>query len=503
MSLRFLAILCLSLTLSAVRTYALQLGEAEAQKVLDTAIELSLRQRPPTLVYELLRVVKDLAPEEMDSLIPALYEAARDVAATTRDANEYRSATLQARVLMGYLWDLDPGWIPALFEQWPRPAPELGEKAARVYRESEQGVLQRSLNRMVYDDPVRALELLRSTPDLRPQFLVWEGLVREMARLQRQEELGVVVDLAIDQLRSTPELDLRRNPVLLFLRTLRNLAPEEFPAAYRAYMEKVKETEDPEQTRYLLETRAGTVRLTRLQCASFRLMIAYLSPLRDLETLREVADILEAAPGLEARVARVGGWGAVIQRYTLRVDGPSGPMTVACGRGTRNEFNLLRRAYEKDPAEARRLLEQSIDKHDRLYDFLMEAVRGRPKHPELAEFAFRTAKELILEHPRPYERADLVEAWIRAYMFAEGQLPREEVDFWLSKLDLFEPPEGSRHNRRLHLEATLVGEWAAADFEGAFSYAQQMENESARLGAFLGIAAVYRDLKWGRRPALQ
>ncbi|PYV05195.1 MAG: hypothetical protein DMG10_05595 [Acidobacteria bacterium] len=486
-----------------------------ARQALREATELarSLEPLPVQHVYQLVQLWIEIDRARAAEIVESIAGDLRTAARSAKAPEAYQQATSTAYRLLAYLVGLDPEKAVELAEQWPEPAPALGEAAAKTRDNFLAQFRSDYLTTLAQSEPEKAAALLaQRAPSAGPAYSMRGQLAQRLMSSGKKEEAQRLIDQAIADFAQGKSNARFYQDFANFVQVLPRLDRERFPEAFGLLVQSSgKDTEAPGQ---VVQFSVGNQNFPVTSGQA-----AILQVFSGLFNQPELAlQALDAAPDIKAKVNEIGGLDCFLN-WTPRcgsrtpeaaggTPGSGGAAPVNTGARYETAWGLvqeLRGKAIRNPSLVRQKLLEAAGSSGQAYFLTHVAQVANHTDADLSVLALELARDRISEIQPLQERVGALQNLISTYRQVEGEVDSKLIKEGYVLADQIReeaaaggvPGEATRRGRQGSpadfLEAFLTGEYAHDNFDAAIRFVRSMDNDDAKLSALLQIVQSLRN----------
>ncbi len=459
-----------ALGFTAVPAYCDNL-QAQEQQVFSNAVKMALKIKPlpaDEIIDISLHLRKDVW-NKSEASAKALFKHARDTAACTNSAVQYRSACNAANYLLMSLDRISSQEAQKLFESWP--APLDFEQQYKDFSNKFEADKQR--NRLLQNPSNYVNEYI--PPE---NMNTWSALISRF--FSRPDDARKVFDRMLRECEAQSGRSSSTPRVVSKI-----MDPNSWDASlFRHYIDLLKHDRWP--SRYELSCDGKSTMLDDLEGDAFQILMRVAQSYFSTAT-----EMLQVAPSLKEKMDRVGGFNSILDHGEFR----GGPPYV--GRP------ILYRGYKGLKAKIDTLCDQSRNevlqtvaalKSARDFDSVSWAASA--SCATVSEVASNVGREMVLNEPEAETRISMASRLVPGY---GARLQPEWIEFGFNVL---RATDGRSSSTRSEFEKRFVGQVALIDFKRAISYINKAKQPLDRLRMLIAVMDVLESELWRTKQSV-
>jgi hypothetical protein len=434
--------------------------------------------------------------------LEAVYRRLKTLATSAPDAPAYQAATAAAQSVLYTCSQLDPENALLMSSQWPNPPSSYGNAVTNLPQGMQKPLQELMLQRLVTQDPERALALLPEATAEQRNYSIVGRLAQQLAIKGKREQALALVDRAIADFQQQQPDALMVSDFAVLMQQLPGLDANRFLLAVRLLTQPAAASTVSEGSPSSVEIAGGELTVSAAESA-------LLTALRGLTSRPDlIAKALDQMPGLKAKLERIGG----IDGY-LNQAGSAASVTVASAseaaakrtsgsdragaEGSKASllYAQLRGKTAKNQAWVRQQLSNSIRDPEQVPVLFGLAQLSYSDDPDLGGMALEVAEPLVFQIQSLQPRAAALRNLIQLYRDYDGEvgvnLLREGFLLAAKMRGEEEANSGSAADRLYSaaepLEAMIVSQTARQDFAAAMRYVRTMSDEARKFNSLIQI----------------
>ncbi len=432
----------------------------------------------------------------------SVYDHLRALAQEAATLNEYQQCISAAQGLLAPFFDLDSERVASLLRQWPQPSADWGQAAQQARDQFLDGMRRQSMQRMIYRDPERAMDLISAQTETgMPYYGTRAQLSQFLMNTGKSDKASDVIDQVLADFKKNPDPNSLQD-YAGFVQQLSTISPDRFLNAFDLLVSAAAQPVGGAQPSVQLHLGGDVLMLSPSENAIVNVF-------RSMYGRPELAfKALSRVPALKDKLDAVGGIDSVLSpsmrpKTMMRTGSPDGQGQKPAGAQADPQviagelYQLLRGKWEKDPGMVRSKLAAAVRDPEQVDILIAVAQRASYEDPDLSAAALEIASPLVPQIKPLQRRSALLQNLIRVSRQTDGdvdpKLLREGfiIADQLREEEKERNPELIRRTRVVsmadQLESVLVSQLALDDFPTAIRFVRSMPDDPVKYAALMSI----------------